>query len=114
MMSKAPVPVVSREMKLPVWMALFSRTSSSWLTGGVVSVAMSGLLRGESGRRGTLPGPGGGDRAEPGEARRVEQLGAGGQGDQWVGHHENDDQVEHGRQTEGEREALHVTDGHQV
>src|ERR1700712_5747152 len=116
MMSKAPVPVVSREMKLPEWIALFRRSISSWLTSVpvLVSVDISGLLRGETCSRGPLSGAGDGEAGEPGEARRVEDLLAGGQRYERVRHHVDHDQVEDRREPESEGDAPDVTDRDQI
>src|ERR1700712_1211148 len=116
MMSKAPVPVVSREMKLPEWIALFRRSISSWLTSVpvLVSVDISGLLRGETCSRGPLSGAGDGDGAEPGEARRVKDLMGGGQGYERGRHHVDHTQVEDRRKPESKGKAPDVTDCDQI
>src|SRR4051812_31053314 len=114
MMSKAPVPVVRREMKLPVWMFLFSRTISSWLGGVLVSIDISGLLRDQSSRRGPLPCARGGNSTESGEARVVEDLASGCESHQRMGDHVDDHQVEDRREPEGEGKASHVADRDQV
>src|ERR1700741_1048490 len=103
--SKAPVPTYIRWKRL------------SFFTGappGVSLVGTSRLLHGGAGGPGPAVARQPLYRAESGEPRAGQRLRLRRYRDQRVGHEEHDDQVQHGRHAQREREALHLADGEHV